>query len=1169
MASQEKVIEGDLPPAGADDDDDDASSDDDYSIGRESFSDDGSEVDGDNNNNNNSNSKRGRRQGNDIAVQESRAVTIVRFLVVILLLAVTAGVAYGVYFYVSESETEDFENDFDDSSEKVLDSVGSVLDQSLGAIDNFMVSVISYAERSNSTWPYVTIPDFSVRAAKVLSLSKASVFGVYARVTADDRAGWEQWANENNDWINESIEVQERQGEELSMWSEPEAISGVEGYLPTEHPGPHFPSFYSAPFVTADDRPAYGFDLHETFSEELDAMVDKRVVTMGRTFGADKEDVENVEVSKKVSGLVLPDEDLSEPIVAMYYPIVENATSGVSITEDNADDHKVVGAIAMTIFWRELLQNILSPGSDGMVVVIGSDCNQVFTYHIFGPVAEYVGTGDLHDTEYDHMTRFVYLYQLANFSFRGSSYTGFPLSDEQCPYWMKLYASDTMRDDHETNNPLIFTIVAASIFVFTSFVFCLYDCVSERRQRKVLRVAVQSTAVVSSLFPQVVRDRIFPGTQQSSNGKSGLRVENAKGRLQQFLRGDGDGEEGEDTPEQARGPDKAGTSNAPIAELFSDTTVMFADIAGFTAWSSVREPAQVFTLLETLYGAFDRLAQRRGVFKVETIGDSYVAVTGLPEPRVDHAVAMGKFARDCREKMAELTEKLGRTLGPDTGDLQLRIGLNSGPVTAGVLRGERSRFQLFGDTVNTAARMESTGVVSKIQVSQTTADLLTSAGKGHWVTKRDGEVEAKGKGRVQTYFIEPSGKGGTSVSSGEDTADEDDEFQVMDEKTRRLVDWNCEIFGKLIKQIVARREAWQALSKKGNAKKQASGRALPPVTTSTKGKPLDEVKEVIELPEFDPRLAQDSTNPANIELDTAVTTQLREYVSLIASMYRANPFHCFEHASHVTMSVVKLLSRIVAPSDGVIRTAQDGKGELASTLHDHTYGITSDPLTQFACVFSALIHDVDHQGVPNSTLLAENSPLVATYDGHSMAEQNSVDLAWKLLMEDQFEDLRTIICATPNEMNRFRELVVNSVMATDIMDKDLKDLRNQRWDKAFQETSRLGESQEVNTNRKATIVIEHLIQASDVAHTMQHWHIFRKWNENLFREMYKAYVEGRAEKNPAEFWYKGEIGFFDFYIIPLAKKLSDCGVFGVSSDEYLSYAMKVRNPHSCLFDCFV
>lgn len=73
---------------------------------------------------------------------------------------------------------------------------------------------------------------------------------------------------------------------------------------------------------------------------------------------------------------------------------------------------------------------------------------------------------------------------------------------------------------------------------------------------------------------------------------------------------------------------------------------------------------------------------------------------------------------------------------------------------------------------------------------------------------------------------------------------------------------------------------------------------------------------------------------------------------------------------------------------------------------------------------------------------------------------------------------------------------------------------------------------------------------------MQHWHIYRKWNERLFLEMYKAYKAGRTKTDPTEFWYKGEIGFFDFYIIPLAKKLKDCGVFGVSSDEYLNYALK-------------
>ena len=148
------------------------------------------------------------------------------------------------------------------------------------------------------------------------------------------------------------------------------------------------------------------------------------------------------------------------------------------------------------------------------------------------------------------------------------------------------------------------------------------------------------------------------------------------------------------------------------------------------------------------------------------------------------------------------------------------------------------------------------------------------------------------------------------------------------------------------------------------------------------------------------------------------------------------------------------------------------------------------------------------------------------------------------------------------------QLVVNCVMATDICDKQLKDLRNKRWERAFagdtaSQLDLLAEQDPANAeediNRKATIVIEHLLQASDVSHTMQHWHVFRKWNENLFMEMYVAYRQGRAEKDPSLFWAKGEIGFFDFYVIPLAKKLKECGVFGVSSDEYLNYAESNRN----------
>jgi 3'5'-cyclic nucleotide phosphodiesterase len=97
--------------------------------------------------------------------------------------------------------------------------------------------------------------------------------------------------------------------------------------------------------------------------------------------------------------------------------------------------------------------------------------------------------------------------------------------------------------------------------------------------------------------------------------------------------------------------------------------------------------------------------------------------------------------------------------------------------------------------------------------------------------------------------------------------------------------------------------------------------------------------------------------------------------------------------------------------------------------------------------------------------------------------------AWNLLMDFSFRELRMAIYSNADEQKRFRQLVVNTVMATDIMDKDLKALRNARWDKAFKESSSL-ESQKDIIDRKATIVIEHLIQASDVAHTMQHWHIY-------------------------------------------------------------------------------
>ena len=124
---------------------------------------------------------------------------------------------------------------------------------------------------------------------------------------------------------------------------------------------------------------------------------------------------------------------------------------------------------------------------------------------------------------------------------------------------------------------------------------------------------------------------------------------------------------------------------------------------------------------------------------------------------------MTVFARQCMLKMREIVHDLQSELGEDTLDLQMRVGLHSGPVTAGVLRGEKARFQLFGDTVNTASRMESNGSKGRIHCSQATADALIVGGKGHWLTAREEKIMVKGKGEMQTYWI--LGSDGTKTST--------------------------------------------------------------------------------------------------------------------------------------------------------------------------------------------------------------------------------------------------------------------------------------------------------------------------------------------------------------------------------------------------------------------
>jgi class 3 adenylate cyclase len=890
----------------------------------------------------------------------------------------------------------------------------------------------------------------------------------------------------------------------------------------------------------------------------FDLLTNSEFAQSFRTAYANKESLlsEVLDVSELLGG----DAQKEVPESLLLQPVFNDATSNAPV--------EVVGAVVAVVSWDVFLSDLVRESNQGLICVLENSCGQSYTYRMDGTNAVFLGEGDLHDRDYNYLA---YETEVAPFLTIDDETVGY------CKYMLYIYPTEQMEDDHKNFLPAIFTTTIVLIFLAVSGGFVAYDILVRRKQREAMTTAARSNAIVSSLFPAEIRDRLFNGEDQSDSGKKAdtkshmpIMLEPQKYRLKHYL--DEDGPAADYAKEVHESVDIL--QGRPIADLFPNTTVMFADIAGFTAWSSVREPSQVFTLLETIYRAFDKSAKRGKVFKVETVGDCYVAVTGLPEPIKDHAIVMCHFARECMTQFNELSTKLEVILGPDTGDLAIRVGVHSGPVTAGVLRGDKSRFQLFGDTVNTAARVESTGQRNKIHLSHETAELLYKDGKSNWLQKRSETVMAKGKGEMQTYWLlttEQMKSGGDQEDGAKGAAplpivnamqsriakgamDILDPESSLPPRIKRLVDWNVDVLKRLLKQVVAQRNS------SGNETFDLNDPVMVQneVNIGSQTYVLDEVEEIIRLPGYKTheKIFQD---PTEIELTKEVEDQLRLYVASIAAMHRDNPFHNFEHASHVMMSVSKLLSRIVAPDD----LLQNENRYMS--LHDHTYGITSDPLTQFSVVLAALIHDVDHSGVSNFQLVQEDSKIATVFKNKSVAEQNSIVLAWDRLMESRFVNLRNLIYSNPDELKRFRQLMVNTVLATDIFDKELQTLRKNRWNNAFHRFDQmtiLDSSAEDDVNRKATIVIEHLIQASDVAHTMQHWHIYEKWNERLFAEMSVAFQQGRMGKDPAEGWYKGELGFFDNYIIPLAKKLKECGVFGVSSEEYLNYALENRREWS-------
>ncbi|MDT5140269.1 MAG: adenylate cyclase, partial [Mycobacterium sp.] len=179
-----------------------------------------------------------------------------------------------------------------------------------------------------------------------------------------------------------------------------------------------------------------------------------------------------------------------------------------------------------------------------------------------------------------------------------------------------------------------------------------------------------------------------------------------------------------------------------IADKYDEASVLFADIVGFTERASSTPPADLVRFLDRLYSAFDRLVDKHELEKIKVSGDSYMVVSGVPRPRPDHVHALADFALDMADAAAALKDPHGRPV-------PLRVGLATGPVVAGVVGSRRFFYDVWGDAVNVASRMESTDSVGQIQVPDDVYERL----KDEFVLRERGLIDVKGKGLMRTWYL--------------------------------------------------------------------------------------------------------------------------------------------------------------------------------------------------------------------------------------------------------------------------------------------------------------------------------------------------------------------------------------------------------------------------------
>ncbi|CAB9523593.1 Hybrid signal transduction histidine kinase J [Seminavis robusta] len=459
-----------------------------------------------------------------IAQPEDFTILILRGIVLLVLAISTALVAFTVFSVAQRSERERFEQSSLDSSTSLVEAVEQSLSTALGAVDTFVVGMVSFARYSQMQWPFVTLPDAPYQMAKLRRFSNVACLSQYNLISPDQVRQWQEYTKDNSAWVQEGLRSQgQQQGEDLPQHSLEESnngtipfgekrVSGVLSRVLRNYNGRsesnsndlemteqqhQLLSWQSSPVRSSG----------KTFNRDFSALYSNptiwsETVQHGRVVFAELQSVPeeaDANKSKPVTQCQGTASNVVSPMSDIIYPITSGAADPAH--KDGASS-PVIGVIVASISWQDVLSNVL-PSKSGAIIVLSNDCGQTVSYQVDGPRATSLGHGDQHDPSYNHLKREVSLLDLASAS---TQHSGIPMSDKGCPLRMTVYPAKQFDKKFTTNQPIFYVLQVLSLFAFVTGLLYVYDACVERRQRLFTKKVWESSVNVS-LLEKLVEER--------------------------------------------------------------------------------------------------------------------------------------------------------------------------------------------------------------------------------------------------------------------------------------------------------------------------------------------------------------------------------------------------------------------------------------------------------------------------------------------------------------------------------------------------------------------------------------------------------------------------------------------------------------------------------------